>query len=589
MCGICFMCGWSISAQMLQEQVLSCCSSLSNRGPDACAMTLVPITAEVVGLFEGCLLWLQGDQPTTQPLLDHRGNLLLWNGDILAGLQITKGMSDTQYISESLSTKEEADITSFLGNIKGPWALIYYQKHTQRLYFGRDVLGRHSLLWRLPSDTSRVFLIASVCRQDDRVKEIPALGLYYVDFSVVNLAEEFTVNLIPWTHVAEETLLSMDSVINIKKHKISSCIQTRLNMCVPSIAIIENIKALPCSLDEENVKVLYLALEDDVANLLKILTNSIRRRVEKCPPKCRDCTNSTTKCVHTKVAVLFSGGLDSAMIALLLDSCLPESESVDLLNVAFPQKIPQNNRAKKLNTKKMSSSDGDSPRNYEVPDRISGRQCWHQLQELRPLRRWNFVEINVSSAELAEERESVIRHLVAPLTSVLDDSIGCALWFGGRGRGAVVGVPYTSPARVLLCGMGADEQLGGYSRHRARFTAAGWSALLEEISLEISRIHTRNLGRDNRILSDHGRAPRFPYLDEDVVNFLNSLPVWIKANLYLPRGVGEKLVLRVAAAHLGLTAAAALPKRAIQFGSRIAKLENSRERGSDPCVRLVEK
>ncbi|KAK8753791.1 hypothetical protein OTU49_001603 [Cherax quadricarinatus] len=284
MCGICFMCGWSISAQMLQEQVLSCCSSLSNRGPDACAMTLVPITAEVVGLFEGCLLWLQGDQPTTQPLLDHRGNLLLWNGDILAGLQI-----------------------------------------------------------------------------------------------------------------------------------------------------------------------------------------------------------------------------------------------------------------------------------------------------------------NVSSAELAEERESVIRHLVAPLTSVLDDSIGCALWFGGRGHGAVVGVPYTSPARVLLCGMGADEQLGGYSRHRARFTAAGWSALLEEISLEISRIHTRNLGRDNRILSDHGRAPRFPYLDEDVVNFLNSLPVWIKANLYLPRGVGEKLVLRVAAAHLGLTAAAVLPKRAIQFGSRIAKLENSRERGSDPCVRLVEK
>ncbi|KAK8753792.1 hypothetical protein OTU49_001603 [Cherax quadricarinatus] len=534
MCGICFMCGWSISAQMLQEQVLSCCSSLSNRGPDACAMTLVPITAEVVGLFEGCLLWLQGDQPTTQPLLDHRGNLLLWNGDILAGLQITKGMSDTQYISESLSTKEEADITSFLGNIKGPWALIYYQKHTQRLYFGRDVLGRHSLLWRLPSATSRVFLIASVCRQDDRVKEIPALGLYYVDFSVVNLAEEFTVNLIPWTHVAEETLLSMDSVINIKKHKISSCIQTRLNMCVPSIAIIENIKALPCSLDEENVKVLYLALEDDVANLLKILTNSIRRRVEKCPPKCRDCTNSTTKCVHTKVAVLFSGGLDSAMIALLLDSCLPESESVDLLNVAFPQKVPQNNRAKKLNTKKMSSSDDDSPRNYEVPDRISGRQCWHQLQELRPLRRWNFVE-------------------------------------------------------VLLCGMGADEQLGGYSRHRARFTAAGWSALLEEISLEISRIHTRNLGRDNRILSDHGRAPRFPYLDEDVVNFLNSLPVWIKANLYLPRGVGEKLVLRVAAAHLGLTAAAVLPKRAIQFGSRIAKLENSRERGSDPCVRLVEK
>lgn len=56
--------------------------------------------------------------------------------------------------------------------------------------------------------------------------------------------------------------------------------------------------------------------------------------------------------------------------------------------------------------------------------------------------------------------------------------------------------------------MGADEQLGGYSRHRGRFSAGSWPALLEEIDMEISRIHTRNLGRDNRILADHGRAPR---------------------------------------------------------------------------------
>lgn len=79
---------------------------------------------------------------------------------------------------------------------------------------------------------------------------------------------------------------------------------------------------------------------------------------------------------------------------------------------------------------------------------------------------------------------------------------------------------------------------------------------------------------------------RFPFLDEDVVSFLNSLPVWEKANLTLPRGTGEKLLLRLAAAELGLTAAALRPKRAMQFGSRIAKLEKRDEKASDRCGRL---
>ncbi|XP_045610594.2 asparagine synthetase domain-containing protein 1 [Procambarus clarkii] len=584
MCGICFICGLSVSPHELEEKILPSYSFLSHRGPDACGREILSINDEVTGLFEGCVLWLQGHEPTPQPLVDQYGNILLWNGDIFAGFEIPGDLSDTKYISDYLATKNEEEISSFLGTIKGPWSLIYYQKESKKLFFGRDVFGRHSLVWKLPSATSSVFQITSVCQQNEYVKEIPAFGLYFVDFSETNLKKGFTVNLIPWSHVAEESLLSLDSVINVKKHTIVSSVQTSLNMCIPSDIVIEQFKSLPSSLDKENTERLYLALTDNIENLIKVLTTSVRRRVEKSPPKCRSCTNSPITCNHSRIAVLFSGGLDSAMLALLLDSCLSESESIDLLNVAFLQK-PLNNKVNKKNKK----NEDNLLKNYEVPDRISGRQCWLQLQELRPSRKWNFVEINVTGEELAQKRESDIRHLVAPLASVLDDSIGCALWFGGRGHGFLRGAPYTSPARVLLCGMGADEQLGGYSRHRGCFAAGGWSALLEEISMEISRIHTRNLGRDNRILTDHGRAPRFPYLDEDVVSLLNSLPVWIKANLYLPRGIGEKFLLRVTAAHLGLTVAAWLPKRAIQFGSRIAKLENSKEKGSDSCKRLVQR
>jgi len=52
--------------------------------------------------------------------------------------------------------------------------------------------------------------------------------------------------------------------------------------------------------------------------------------------------------------------------------------------------------------------------------------------------------------------------------------------------------------KVLLSGLGADEQLAGYSRHRTTFRLGGWKALENELEMEINRISRRNLGRDDR-------------------------------------------------------------------------------------------
>lgn len=117
-----------------------------------------------------------------------------------------------------------------------------------------------------------------------------------------------------------------------------------------------------------------------------------------------------------------------------------------------------------------------------------------------------------------------------------------------------------------------------------------------------------------RCVADHQRDAQYPFLDEEVVAYLQQLPMALKvvcillssisstailynmkdflsvqADLSLPRGVGEKKLLREVAALLRCHTAATQPKRAIQFGSRMAKLagsSNNRERGADQCKRL---
>ena len=69
---------------------------------------------------------------------------------------------------------------------------------------------------------------------------------------------------------------------------------------------------------------------------------------------------------------------------------------------------------------------------YNVPDRLLALSS---VRELSQRRKWHLILVNVEPAEAAREREEHFRHLVHPLRSVLDDSIGCALWFAARGEG----------------------------------------------------------------------------------------------------------------------------------------------------------
>ena len=59
-----------------------------------------------------------------------------------------------------------------------------------------------------------------------------------------------------------------------------------------------------------------------------------------------------------------------------------------------------------------------------------------------------------------------------------------------------------------------------------------------------------------------------------MVSYVAALTMEEIADFSLPRGIAEKHLLRIVAGHLGLTACTTLAKRAIQFGTRLAKYTN---------------
>lgn len=103
---------------------------------------------------------------------------------------------------------------------------------------------------------------------------------------------------------------------------------------------------------------------------------------------------------------------------------------------------------------------------------------------------------------------------------------------------------YRTESRVCFVGLGADEILGGYTRHRAIWNKMGSNFVRKELIMDIAKLWRRNLGRDDRVVSNFSCEARHPYLDEDLLKYVFQLPIDFVCNLKEPPGCGDKKILR---------------------------------------------
>ncbi|KAK5741314.1 hypothetical protein LTR17_004021 [Elasticomyces elasticus] len=534
---------------------------LERRGPDSSCSTELTLSREthsgesqtVYTTVHSTVLALRGDTPVKQPFGTATGATLCWNGeaweiagerpvfdnDTVAVAGLLDGVvtrTHSSHTNMTLTSAKQAELMAeAMAQITGPYAFVFYDPSNGMLYFGRDFLGRRSLMWRTAGDGE--LLLSSVAGpmspgDEHSWTEVEADGLYYVDLASPYGCDDVygSVQKVPYRFVEHATHIGTH--VRRLRH---------------------------AAMARAHVKTRLHSASSAVNQLEVLLKSSLRRRLENVP-------GSNDAVSNSNLAVLFSGGLDCTVLARLAHDFYPKHKTIDLLNVAF-----ENPRIHK--------ADSDA---YELcPDRITGRASHAELMRVCPGRGWTFIAINIPYTETLAHRQRIV-DLMYPHDTEMDLSIATALYFAARGTGVAFSkvddrVPpftTTTDAKVLLSGLGADELFGGYQRHTTAFIRKGFPGLLEELDLDVSRLGKRNLGRDDRVISNWAREARFPFLDEDVVAWAMAASVDKKCGFGEPNlsaedadGSGllepEKKVLRCLAFKLGMKLVAKEKKRAV--------------------------
>jgi asparagine synthase (glutamine-hydrolysing) len=145
-------------------------------------------------------------------------------------------------------------------------------------------------------------------------------------------------------------------------------------------------------------------------------------------------------------------------------------------------------------------------------------------------------------------------------TSLMDRSLWCLYSIVSRSAAG-------EGAEVIMLGQLADELFGGYAKYQATLKDDGEEAAAAIMDQDVRKYQARGMARDADACS-RWLEPRFPFAEKEVIELGKSIPVSFKI-----RGGVRKAVLREAAVILGVPGELVnAPKRAAQYSSGIQRI-----------------
>lgn len=252
----------------------------------------------------------------------------------------------------------------------------------------------------------------------------------------------------------------------------------------------------------------------------------------------KDITRAVEKRIQPNTALLFSGGIDSTLIAFLLKKLGVEFTCITIGYQAGNERDPE-----------------DIVESVKVARELGLKQ--------------EVVLLNQDDMESLFQKTATI---LGPLTTVVSIGVG-SVEVAGFEKGKQLGLTH------FFGGLGSEEIFAGYERHE-KALENGESTLHEECVSGLIAMHERDLERDCKIATSCNITVATPFLDKEVIKTALTVPPTFlidKNKTFQGKAQGntplqkpyKKLILREVAIHLGLPEHLAYrPKRAAQYGSR---------------------